>query len=633
MSKIIVLDELTINKIAAGEVVDRPSSIVKELIENSIDAGATEISVEIKSGGIKYIRITDNGCGFESDDLEIAFERHATSKIRKEADILNITSMGFRGEALASIAAISKVTLVSKNINEEVGNKIVVEGGKVLSFESSAAKTGTIMTIENVFYNVPARYKFLKKDSTESGYIETSITRLALANPNISFKYINGGKQEIYTTGNGSLVDVAYSLFGKDIKDNLLEVNYNYENIQVTGVIGNPKLARGTRQNEFTYVNNRYVVDKVMIKAIENAFNQKLSIGKFPFSVINITMNSNEVDVNVHPAKLEIKFEDEQKIYHGIYYAVKETLLSYEKEVSPFTQTINSDNSNNTENIVEVRKVHSIPPASFKYVPDNIDNNIVTKLEEKLESYLDGEKNEHEINVEADILYKYRDKDIVQNFNDESNYFTEIDAGNNKDYTLKAVKYNQITYKYVGNVFDTYIIIQIDNKMFIVDQHAAHERLLYENIKENYYSKNRQTQMLLIPEILEITASEMIIVRENKEMLELAGFVIEEFGDREIKIVGIPNIGYEIDYKEMFMDSIDELMGATKTTREEKETRFIYTLACKAAVKANMKLTPEEQMELLDNMVKLDNPFTCPHGRPTAYEISKYEIERKFLRK
>lgn len=624
MSKIIVLDELTINKIAAGEVVDRPSSIVKELVENSIDAGATEITVEIKSGGIKYIKITDNGCGFESDDLEIAFERHATSKIKQEADILNITSMGFRGEALASVAAISKVTLNSKNINEEIGNKIIVEGGKVLSFESAASKTGTTIIIENVFYNVPARYKFLKKDTTEAGYIMTSITRLALANPNISFKYINSGKQEIYTIGNGNILDTAYSLFGKDVKDNLLVLDYEYENIHVSGVVGTPRLSRGTRQNEFTYINNRYVVDKLMIKAIENAFNQKLSIGKFPFSVINISMNPSEVDVNVHPAKLEVKFEDEQKIYHGIYYAVKEALLKYEQEISPFTKSVEIERPNISNNV-------------FKYIPEEKKDIFESVVEEKTINNRE-ENTQKNIDIkEPEIKYEevIQEIKVVEKVNFETtqvNYLEETVETENP-YIIKEVQDNSISYKYVGNVFDTYIIIQIDNKMYIVDQHAAHERLIYESIKENYYSKNRQTQMLLIPEIVELTASEMNIVKENREMFDLAGFVIEEFGDREIKIAGVPNIGYNIDYKEMFMDSIDELMGASKTTRQEKETRFIYTLACKAAVKANMKLTSVEQIDLIDNMIKLDNPFTCPHGRPTAYEISKYEIERRFLRK
>ncbi len=653
MSKIVVLDELTINKIAAGEVVDRPSSIVKELVENSIDAGATEIVVEIKNGGIKYIKITDNGCGFESDDLEIAFERHATSKIRKESDILNITSMGFRGEALASVAAISKVTLISKNINEDIGNKIVVEGGNTLFFEPAASKTGTSITVENVFYNVPARYKFLKKDSTESGYIETCITRLALANPNISFKYINSGKQVTYTTGNGNIIETAYSIFGKDVKDNILVVTYDYENLKVSGIVGTPKLSRGTRQNEFAYINSRYVTDKVMTKAMENAFNQKLSIGKFPFSVINIEIEPSEVDVNVHPAKLEVKFENEQKIYHAIYYAIKETLLKYEQEISPFKQTI-ADESKNSNQFIDndfssnnIRKTEesskelsqsnnlnnsNSSSSSFKYIPDRNIKSIDTLEENKINIYEEIKKVEGQLNSKANMT---DEKTLVQEFSNNQNIngMEIAEIIDSETIELKNVVKEDIRYRYVGSVFDTYIIIQIDSKMYIVDQHAAHERLLYENIKENYYSKKKQTQMLLIPEILEITQSEMDIVIENIEMFELAGFVIEKFGDREIKITGVPNIGYNIEYKEMFMDSIDELMGANKTTRQEKEVRFIYTLACKAAVKANMKLTKEEQVELIDSMIKLDNPFTCPHGRPTAYEISKYEIERRFLRK
>jgi len=629
MGNIVLLDEYTINKIAAGEVVDRPASIVKELVENSIDAGATQISVEIKSGGIKYLKITDNGSGIKKDDVQIAFERHATSKIRKEEDILNITSMGFRGEALASVAGIAKVTLMTRNKDEQIGTKYIIEGGNEITFEDIGWNQGTTIIVENVFYNVPARYKFLKKDYTEAGYIEDSITRLALIHPEISFRYINNGKNIITTIGDGKIETVVYNIFGKEAMQNLVPVNYEYEGRKITGVIGNPNLSRSTRQNEFTYINSRFVKDKMMSKALEDAFEQSLSIGKFPFAVINVQINPSEVDVNVHPAKLEVKFQDEQVIYSTIYHGVKNAVKSYEESISPFRErTVNLYKTDITKyNIAGNQDNNYSSNQAVNAVMDHVDNvyNITvqnnetgTNVEEDTQS--DSYNNENS--------FEYSIPDIANSYNQE-----KIDINQTVQEVVQEVEKSKINYKFVGNVFNTYIIIEINERMYIIDQHAAHERLLYERIKDNYYSKSRETQMLLIPTLVELKNSEKEMVDKNKEMFEDTGFIIEDFGDNGIKISGIPNVGYDLDYKEMFLDGVDELMGASKTTKEEKEKRFLATLACKAAVKGNMGITKEEQISLLDEMMKLDNPFTCPHGRPTAYEISKYEIERKFLRK
>ena len=633
MGNIVLLDEYTINKIAAGEVVDRPASIVKELVENSIDAGATQVSVEIKNGGIKYLKITDNGSGIKKDDVRIAFERHATSKIRKEEDILNITSMGFRGEALASVAGIAKVTLMTRNADEEIGTKFVIEGGNEIEFSDMGWNKGTTIIVENVFYNVPARYKFLKKDYTEAGYIEDSITRLALIHPEISFKYINNGKSIISTAGDGKIDTVVYSIFGKEAMQNLIPVDYEYEGRKITGVVGNPNLSRSTRQNEFTYINSRFVKDKMMSKALEDAFEQSLSIGKFPFAVINVKVNPSEVDVNVHPAKLEVKFQDESVIYSTIYHGVKNAVKRYEESISPFRNTdINAYKETNEEftyqtskndftssvlntNNSAVNNVHNSNSDSFQK-PDLVEEN--KDIEYRV---YEPEKNVVEM---TDYITKENKFSVVQE---------KIEIPESAQEVLAEVEQSKIEYKFVGNVFNTYIIIEINERMYIIDQHAAHERLLYERIKENYYSKSRETQMLLVPTLVELKNSEKELVEENKEMFENAGFIIEDFGDNGIKISGIPNVGYDLDYKEMFLDGVDELMGASKTTKEEKEKRFLATLACKAAVKGNMGITKEEQVSLLDEMMKLESPFTCPHGRPTAYEISKYEIERRFLRK
>lgn len=653
MGSIVLLDDATINKIAAGEVVDRPSSIVKELIENSIDAGATKVIIEIKNGGISYIKITDNGCGFASDDVELAFERHATSKIRKEEDLLHIKSMGFRGEALASIAAISKVTLTSKNINESIGVRAIVEAGNILSVEKCGTPQGTIIEVRDVFYNVPARYKFLKKDFTEAGYIEDVVTRIALANSKVSFKLISNGKIILSTLGKGKINDTIYDVFGRDIYNNLIDVDYEYESMRVTGVIGQPCISRSTRSQQFTYINSRYIKDKIISSAIDRACLQKYAIGKFAFVVLNLDINPKHVDVNVHPSKLEVKFDDEGAVFEAVYHSIKNALEQDAIKNSPFSIIKNEVKEANYEktpsNEEQIKVKYDSLTGDFNV------KSIVTKepeeKEEKIFKPYVAEENQENIykiafnsssNAEENIQID-RNIAIEENLEEIKTEVGKIESVDNileekeasKLENIKEVSQTKepIYYKYVGQVFDTYIIIQIGEKMYIIDQHAAHERLLYEQIKANYFSKNSNSQILLLPILVELTQKEMDAVNENQEILKNVGFEFENFGDRTIKISGVPNIGYDLDYKGVFLDTIDEILGANKTYRESKEDRFIATLACKAAVKGNMNLSYKEQIALLDDMVKLDNPFNCPHGRPTAFEISRYEIERRFLRK
>ncbi len=653
MGSIVLLDDATINKIAAGEVVDRPSSIVKELIENSIDAGATKVIIEIKNGGISYIKITDNGCGFASDDVELAFERHATSKIRKEEDLLHIKSMGFRGEALASIAAISKVTLTSKNINESTGVRAIVEAGNILSVEKCGTPQGTIIEVRDVFYNVPARYKFLKKDFTEAGYIEDVVTRIALANSKVSFKLISNGKIILSTLGKGKINDTIYDVFGRDIYNNLIDVDYEYESMRVTGVIGQPCISRSTRSQQFTYINSRYIKDKIISSAIDRACLQKYAIGKFAFVVLNLDINPKHVDVNVHPSKLEVKFDDEGEVFEAVYHSIKNALEQDAIKNSPFSIIKNEVKEANYEktpsNEEQIKVKYDSLTGDFNV------KSIVTKETEKKEEKIfkpyvaeENQENIYKIafnnssNAEENIQID-RNIAIEENLEEIKTEVGKIESVDNildekeasKLENIKEVSQTKepIYYKYVGQVFDTYIIIQIEEKMYIIDQHAAHERLLYEQIKANYFSKNSNSQILLLPILVELTQKEMDAVNENQEILKNVGFEFENFGDRTIKISGVPNIGYDLDYKGVFLDTIDEILGANKTYRESKEDRFIATLACKAAVKGNMNLSYKEQIALLDDMVKLDNPFNCPHGRPTAFEISRYEIERRFLRK
>ncbi len=646
MGLIAILDDNTINKIAAGEVVDRPASIVKELVENSIDAGATHISVEIKNGGISYIKISDNGKGIAADDVEIAFERHATSKIRKESDILKITSLGFRGEALASVASIAKVTMETKTKDEPTGTRIVIEGGKTLELEEIASNKGTTIIVENVFYNVPARYKFLKKDYTEAGYIEDVITRMAIIHPEISFKFVSNNKQVINTTGSGDIKLAVYNIFGKDIASELIPVEYEYKSMKVSGVIGSPKTSRSTRQYEFTYINGRYVKDKTLMTALEKAFEQNLNIGKFPFAILNLELSPSEVDVNVHPAKLEVKFEHESDVFDIIYHGVTNALLDYHKKTSPFAVEIKPEYASIPT--VDIEKVvTSEPKSAVVQTPVSIATptfavDTVEKEEEKelvleqiVEKAAESVPSAQDIPMYAASQTTYeRPKDLQKvEYVDEEDILEIKDVVNAVSEEVKNEYETKINYKYIGSLFDTYILIEIEEKLYIIDQHAAHERLLYEQIKEMYYSKSKETQMLLIPSLVELKHNEQELVLRNKELFEETGFMLEEFGDNMIKISGVPNIGYDMDYVELFKDTLDELKMESKTTKEEKEERFLATMACKAAVKGNMKLTATEHVALIDKMVKLDRPFTCPHGRPTAYEISKYEIERRFARK
>ena len=797
MGNIVLLDELTINKIAAGEVIERPASVIKEMVENSIDAGATNITVEIKNGGISYIKVTDNGKGIAQDDLEIAFERHATSKIRSADDLNTVTSMGFRGEALASIAAIANVEMVSKTKEQDVGYKIVVQAGDVLEKEETACQVGTSITVRNLFFNTPVRYKFLKKDYTEAGYIEDAITRIALVNPNIAIKLINTGKTVIQTNGNGELKSVIYSIYGKDVANAILDVDYKYEDIHVTGVIGKPEIARSNRSNQLFFVNKRYIKDKTLTAATEQSYKGLIPIGKFGFVVLNIEMNPAKVDVNVHPAKLEVRFEEENKVFQAIYHAIKDTLLKgelvvdtskneeistainkralsfderlknlreakkengqsgglfsfrkqNEKQIEEYTDeesqiktniledVYKSKNENQTElkeetkqeenkfnyeskpidttdvleqlrkmkeNIEKELQQKNIVPETLKeesaeykldtnkeenkdevkedtkqiLEDENTEKQAETKIEEKTEN---SEQNSEETKQPVEDAHKaieeIKDEEVQKEFTEikekmqelnnnpqvVSDDFNEMYAKmfgrkpiteeqekakeeakvsaidivkDNVSMFEKTEEFKKPKYKFIGIVFKTYIILEIGNEMYILDQHAAHERIMYEKVKKNYYSDtNKDSQMLLLPDVITLTHKEMDIAKENIKMFEQAGFSLEEFGENTIKLTGVPTVCIDLDTKELFLETLDEINTVARTAKQEKEEKFIATVACKAAVKANMALTREEVESLMDKLLQLPNPFTCPHGRPTVIKMTKYDIERKFARK
>lgn len=728
MGKIVLLDDSTINKIAAGEVIERPASVVKEVMENSIDAGATAITVEIRNGGISYIRVTDNGKGIMQDDLEIAFERHATSKLRSAEDLDDIKSMGFRGEALASIASIAKVSLISKTADSYTGYEVVVEGGKILSKEEAGCPNGTSITIENLFYNTPVRYKFLKKDFTESGYIEDVVTRIALVHPEIAVKLINTGKTIIQTSGNGEIKPVIYNIYGKEIADNLIDIDYTYDDIIVKGVIGKPVISRSNRSNQLFFVNNRFVKDKALSGAAEQAFKGFVTIGKHGFLVLNIDMDPRKVDVNVHPAKLEVRFQEETKIFKAIYHAIREGLLKGDlvADTSSIDKIDEEKTKYSTENIDLNPKFENVGSSSFR---DIIKNNEPVKPNfEQLPSYIKEEKfdsnklvqtdqtvekeevKEHEkqseqtfedvmarlnrmqnvistvneekttYNAPSEATINNEDKEKVENStkdvkvinqetpqansqtNDDSKFLEMYEKTfgisvkkeeNEEDELDVSQEFKPITaednvsvfegessyatkpaYKYIGIAFNTYIIIEMKSDLYIIDQHAAHERIMYEKIKQNYYSNNtKDSQLMLLPDIITLTHKEMGIYRDNKEMFQRAGFAVEEFGENTVKLSGVPNVLIDLETKDLFLETLDEINTVARTAKQEIEEKFIATVACKAAVKAHMVLEKQEVTQLLDKLLQLPNPFTCPHGRPTAIKMTRNDIEKKFSRR
>ena len=844
MSDIVLLDELTINKIAAGEVIERPASVVKEMVENSIDAGAKNITVEIKNGGISLIRITDDGCGIAKDDMEIAFERHATSKIRKAEDLEEVRTMGFRGEALASIAAIAKVEMVSKKEGEETGHKLVVEGGKTLEFTEAGRSVGTTITVQNLFYNTPVRYKFLKKDYTEAGYIEDAVTRIALVNKDVALKLISNGKTIVQTNGNGDIKTVVYSIYGKDVATETEEIDYQYDDIKITGVVGKPVVARANRSNQQFFLNGRYIKDKNLTAAADQAYKGMIPVGRYGFLILNLEMDPKFADVNVHPAKLEVRFEDEGKVFKAVYHAIKSCLAkselvenverealesgrrfneaaekrsngelvfdeekktgfaglfqkiikepeetqeelsnnhleeifkyrqSLEKDAKQevFNAKVENDNLSKIEEVVKTNTINDsevskkvelgnvlissetkeidvtevntlIKDATIDLITTKLANKDVTqaintedvRVAEEDSSFDETQKidlstvkqtsqdtvvaaneglnnlPEHTMAIETVSNVNSEENEIKENEKTEDNGFSKFaeklfEAKMNLDSTqsidtakvrealnkeeinfetnpefdamykktfgvdsfavrkekelerLEQEKLNaskdfeyapenmnvfedeahevKVPYKFLGIAFNTYIIIELKNEMYIIDQHAAHERILYEQVKANYYSgEDKDEQFLLLPDVITLSHKEMIIARENVDMFTRAGFSFEEFGDNTIKLMSVPGMCEDLNTKQLFLDILDEIDTVAVTAKQEKEDKFIATVACKAAVKAKMKLDEQEVSSLMEKLLELPNPFTCPHGRPTAIKMTKYDLERKFSRR
>lgn len=628
MGNIVLLDDLTINKMAAGEVIERPANVVKELVENSIDAGAKNIVVEVKNGGKTFIRITDNGKGIAIDDMTIALERHATSKIRQIEDLEKTYTMGFRGEALASIVSISKLTIISKTQDMPMGMKLVAEGGNIISQDEVGAQNGTMMTVENLFFNVPVRYKFLKNDATEFRYIKELVQKIALANLDVAIKLINDGKNVFQSTGNGNIEDIVYTLFGKEIKDNLIEVNYTDGEVKITGVIGNTLMAKDSRKNQILFLNKRNIKNQMLTNSADQAFKGGTGIGKYGFFILNVEMPATYYDVNVHPTKMEVRFKDEQSLYKIMYHAIKGSLLNKE-----FLG--NNEIENNKENYVEdelkfLTNHYNMQPENLQDNKKNEINNLSQNTNKSLDNTYNSENNNLN-NKNTDIENSLNNKYVninnlaIPNIEQSNSKFINISNNGNLD-LINRDRIRDVNYKYCGIVFRTFIMIEIDNELYLVDQHAAHERVLYEQIKENYKNNIRNnSQLMLMPEIVNLTHREMGFVQENIKLFQNYGFDIEIFGENSIKINGIPDIEYKmkIDTKDVFMDVLDEMLTKERTTIKDIEERFIATVACKAAVKANMDLEESEVHKLLDRLLKLKNPYTCPHGRPTTIKLGQ----------
>ncbi len=712
-----VLDQNTINKIAAGEVIEKPSSVIKELVENSIDSGATAVTVEVKGGGLSFLRVTDNGAGIKKDEVKLAFLRHATSKLVTVEDLLSISSLGFRGEALASIAAVAQVEMITKTADDVTGLRYQIHGGKEISSEEIGAPGGTTIIVRNLFYNTPARKKFMKTDATETSYIYDLMCRICMSHPEISFKFIANGTDKLFTSGNGKLRDIIYHIYGRDITSNLLEINAENDYMKISGYIARPCISRGNRSFEGYYVNHRYIKSAVLTKAIEDAFRTFVMIHKFPFTEINFQVRPDLLDVNVHPTKMELKFANSQDIYSFTYNAIRETLLFKElipdvapgKDPKPETfkqrdvgKAPEAFENKRREAIVRAEE-RTVPqsqpeqhrPAEPQSQPEQLSSAetqtspqqlcpiepqtssqpvrpVIEIIDETSSSnnkgsdVIDNNKTEKPA---GNYIYADRKNDlgrsVVQNRNvvNESLAYTApaparpsvtaatpdstVSAVSDEAYIEKAgkkyvqqdmfqekflTKEARAKHRLIGQLFKTYWLIEYDGKFFIMDQHAAHEKVKYEELMENYKNKKIYSQYLMPPAVVTLSAAEIEFLHENMEMFEALGYQIENFGGREFKLNAVPDNLFGLDGRELFIDFIADASSSAKKVTIDTFIHKLSTMACKAAIKGNTEISFKEADALIDQLLKLENPYTCPHGRPTVISMTEAEIEKKFKR-
>ena len=619
MSKIVILDEKTANQIAAGEVIERPASVIKEMAENAVDAGASAITAEIRNGGISYIRVTDNGSGMESDDVEMAFERYATSKIRRIEDLDSLTTMGFRGEALASIAAVSHLEVRTKTKDTQAGTLLVIEGGKVTENTQTGCPVGTSFIIQNLFYNTPARYKFLKKDSTEAGYVSDMMVRLALAHPEISFKFISNNQVQHHTPGNNDLLSVIYSIYGNETAKAVVPIDNEGSGIQVYGFIGKPEIARGTRSTQSFFLNGRTIRNKIMTSALEDAFKTFLMQNKYPFCVINLKLSPQAYDVNVHPQKLEVRFSNESAVFSAVYHAVKDALTDTSLIREAYPQPV--------PNPEKPAVVQGTPVIQMKF-----DSNVGTIMSTSQEAKL-------EYNIPSSAGYKQGESQTkvfsfhpVTSEEKEAEGFAGV-AANPEESGEKVGRGANIllTSEIIGQIFDTYIILQNGENMFLIDQHAAHERIRYESLRRRIREGQPCAQIVLEPFVTKVSALEYDFLFSRMDAFEKAGFEIEAFGPLTIIIRSIPDIFESSFGLSDFHDILDRWM-VTSGEKTELSDEAVYMMACKSAIKANRSMNRDEITALLKQLYSVENPYTCVHGRPVIISISQKELEKKFKR-
>lgn len=611
MPNIAILNQETIDKIAAGEVVERPCSVVKELVENAIDAGSTAITVEIKEGGISFIRITDNGCGIERDQVAVAFYRHSTSKIRSAEDLLTVKSLGFRGEALSSISAVARVELITKTYDELTGTRYVIEGSKELSNEEIGAPDGTTFIVKDLFYNVPARRKFLKTAQTEGSYISDMVEKLALSHPDISFKFINNNQTKLHTSGNGNRKDIIYHIFGREISSSLLEVKHECEYFKVEGFIGKPVITRGNRNYENYFINGRYVKSNILSRAIEEAYKSFLMQHQYPFTVLYFTFFS-ELDVNVHPTKMELRFDNNNEIYVELcdtIYAIlshKEMIPEVPVDSTPAPKKIVHEYKEPIPEPFEKRRINEVRAAESRSVYGQSVTSAVTEPAAKA----------------PETSTAYKPAQVVTG--------TQQTLGDyDKVFLTESAKKQ---FSIIGQLFKTYWLIEFEDKLYIIDQHAAHEKVLYEKTMVRLANKDFTSQRISPPIVMTLDAKESEMLEKYRPQIEQFGYEVEHFGGKEYMISAIPDNLFNIDMKDLFIEMLDDFSNATGRQTPDIITEKVASMSCKAAVKGNDKLTLPEINELIDELLSLDNPYNCPHGRPTIISMSKYEIEKKFKR-
>ena len=689
-----LLDQYTIDKIAAGEVIERPGSVIKELVENSIDAGATAITIEIKEGGMSFIRITDNGCGISKEEVPVAFLRHATSKLQTADDLLKIASLGFRGEALSSIAAVAQVELITKQEDALTGTRYQIHGGKEISNEEIGAPLGTTIVVRNLFYNTPARKKFMKTPATEGSYIYDLVCRMAMSHPDVSFKFIMNGADKLFTSGNGRLKEIIYHIYGRDITNNLLEINAANDQVKITGYLAKPSISRGNRSFEDYYVNQRYIKSNILTKAIEDAYRTFVMVHKFPFTVINFEIDPSLIDVNIHPAKRELKFINEPDMYDFTYISVRKALLF--KELIP---TVTPGKDKRPETLAE-RKVEKRPEpfeinrrtaelspqparpnipeqsvqsklADIQVKSDKATQPDILNVQPKSEQLTPSVTMENRNRSPVEIQYLKEDNQSGENITNNTvaeniiPYLTqpaktalnpaEASVQTNEISEQKKqepitpetkIKYEQMDmfedkfltpeakkkHRIIGQLFKTYWLIEYEDKFFIMDQHAAHEKVKFEELMANYKNKTAIPQYLMPPAIVSLSGTEAEFLRENLEFFQNLGFQIEGFGGKEYKLSAVPANLFGLDGRELFLEFIGELSENGQKQTIDTFISKLSTMACKAAIKGNTSISFKEADILIDQLMKLENPYTCPHGRPTLISMTETELEKKFKR-